>query len=113
MTASIILTDLSTMNIDKVDIENIENKHDFAYIDNDGNKCRVMVYEDGLCLQKLAKEYELKLNLRKDSFIEITSGEGVIKLDTKVVDFNENNDILVMRYVIDEEEREIRIIYRS
>lgn len=113
MVASVILTDLSSDFVDRVDIDNVENKHRFSYIDNQGDKCELAIYDDGLCLLKKAKDYKLKLNLRTDCFVEIKTVEGIIKLDTKVVDFNENNDILVMRYLIDEMKREIKIIYRS
>lgn len=110
---SIILTDLSSDFVDKVDIENVENRHNFSYIDNQDDMCEMSIFDDGLCLFKKTKDHELKLNLRTESFAEIVTAEGVIKLDAKVVDFNENNDILVMRYLIEENEREIRIEYRS
>lgn len=113
MTGSVILTDLSTNLIDKVDIQNIENRHSFDYLDNAGDACHVSIFDDGLNLTKKSKDHKLNLNLRRDCFAEIETAEGVIKLDAKVVDFNENNDILVMRYLIDNIEREIRIIYRS
>lgn len=113
MTISIILTDLSSGFVDKVDIDNVENRHRFSYIDNQDGKCQISIFDDGICLLKKAKDYELKLNLRSDCFAQIKTVEGVIKLDAKVVDFNENNGILVMRYLIDEIGREIKIIYRS
>lgn len=113
MKVSVILTDLSNGSVDRVDVDNIENRQSFVYLDNDNNKCEINVYDDGICLYKIAYDYELELQLRHRSFAKIKSNEGVVEIDTKVVDFNQNNDILVMHYSIDEVERQIKIIYRS
>lgn len=113
MTANIILTEISTGTKDEVIVENIENKRCFEYKDNQGDLCEICVYEEGLCLFKQSEDHLLELHLRDNTYAKITTAEGDIKLDAKVVDFIQNDDILVVRYIIGDEEREIKIIYRS
>lgn len=113
MTVEIVLTDLSTGEVDKANAVDIDDKRCFQYTDNAGNLCEICIYEEGLCLFKQTDDYLLELHLRCNYYAKITSQEGEIKLDAKVVDFLEKDDILVMRYVIDDIEREIKIIYRS
>lgn len=113
MKISVVLTDLSTNYVDSVDIIDPDNRKCFSYIDNQEFNCKMMVFDDGICLYRANNEYSLKLNLRKNGYALIKSVEGEIKLDTKVVDFIQNDDILVMHYLIDSVERKIEIIYRS
>jgi len=107
------LTNLNTNETTKTEVNNVLNRHCFQYIDSDGNMCEMCTYPEGICFFKQYEDHMLELHLRKNNYAKITTAEGEIKLDAKVVDFNENNDILVMRYVIDSEQRQIRVIYRS
>lgn len=113
MFATIILTNITTGYVEENKALNIENRHCFQYIDKENNLCEMCTYDNGICFFKQYNDHLLELHLREHNYAKLTTEEGEIKIDVKVVDFNENNDILVMRYVIDEEEREIRIIYRS
>lgn len=113
MTVDIILTEISSGNKDEVLVQNIDNKHSFIYADNNDDICEINIFERGLCLNKKSKEYLLELNLNGENYAKITTAEGEIKLDAKVVDFIQNDDILVVRYIIGDEMREIRLIYRS
>ena len=113
MTGTVVLTDLNDKTVISVEVDNIENKRCFSYVDNDSNKCEISVYDDGLRLNKQGKDHSLVLNLRNDSYALIGTPEGEVKLDIKVVDFIEKNDILVMHYIVDEIEREIKVIYGS
>lgn len=94
---------------DEIQIRNIANPNHFSYIGNDKCSYEISIYEQGLCLFKQSEEYSLQLHLCGDNYAKISSKEGIIKLDTKVVDFIRNNDILVMRYLVDETERIIEI----
>lgn len=113
MKASVILTDSSINYTDQVDIEYIDNKYSFSYVDNQNNMCDIRVFDDGICLLRKSLDHTLQLNLRKKAYAVITTSEGSIEIDTKVVDFIENDDILVVRYVVDNIERQIKIVYRS
>lgn len=111
--ASVILLDKFINYEDQVDIEYISDKYNFSYLDNDNNLCEIHIFDDGIHLLKTSKDYSLQLNLRKKAYAIITTNEGNVKIDAKVVDFIENDDILVVRYIVDDTERQIRILYRS
>ena len=113
MIVDVILTDYSTNFVDKVEGIRINNKDLFEYIDNEDGLCQMKVLDDGLDFIRKCKDHYLHLSLNKDSYAIIGTAEGEIKIDTKIVDFSIKNDILVMRYIIDDVEREIKIIYRS
>lgn len=108
-----MLKNLNDNSIDNVYVDNVEDKHHFSYEDNQQFRCEIDITENGLFLIRNADSYVLELNLCNYGYAKIISAEGVLNLDIKVVDFIENDDILVMRYIISDEEREIRIIYRS
>lgn len=112
MTLSITLTD-NEGYVDTVVVNDVDNKKCFSYVDNDKNNCELCVYEDGLCLFKECNDHLLELHLHNRNYAKITTQEGVIELDAKVVDFLTNDDILVMRYIIDNIERQIKVIYGS
>ena len=97
--------------VDIVDIHNIPDRKHFFYHDNDEAECEMSVFDDGICLYRKAADHSLELHLRSDNYARISSEEGIIKIDVKVVDFQNNSDILVMRYLIDDEERTIKLEY--
>lgn len=112
MKISIILTNLNTDEVDKTDIESDDRTH-FTYIDNDKNMCEIVISNEDFLLQKKAKDYSLELCLKKVSYAKIISSEGELNLDIKIVDFLINDDVLLWRYQIDDEERQIEIVYRG
>lgn len=112
MTLSITLSD-NNGYIDTVIVEGVDNKRCFSYIDNDNNNCELCVYDDGICLFKECEDHLLELHLHNKNYAMVTTQEGVIELEAKVVDFLLNDDILVMRYIIDDEQRKIEVNYRS
>lgn len=100
-------------SFDTSEANNIESKDDFTYLDNNDCLCRIQVMQDGIIVNKKSDSYNMELNLTNNSYCILTTSEGEIKFDVKVVDFNKKNDILVMRYVINDIERKIEINYRS
>lgn len=114
MKAEVILTDLSNNEINRAFIDGFDNKDNLEYEDGNGNKCKLSIFDDGLVLNEICDDHSLELNLRKSlSLAKIVSAYGEMQIDVKVVDFLKKNDILVMRYIVNEQEREIRVIYRS
>lgn len=111
MTVAVVLNNLSDGYSEEVIIENVENRTCFSYTDNDKNNCEMCVYDDGICFFKESDDHILELHLRDNYYAKITTVEGILKFDAKVVDFNVNNDILVMRYIVNDEERIIEIRY--
>ena len=99
---------------DEVYVEDIENENCFSYSDNEKSACEVCIFEDGLCFFKQSEDHLLELHLKTDYYAKITTEEGILKIPVKVLDFSMNSDILVIRYLIDDEERIIEIkFYRE
>lgn len=92
-------------------IDSITDENDFSYLDDDHNQIRIRVYFDGLVLNKKTKEYELNLYLKKEGYAEIINCEGLMKFNAKVVEFYRNNDILVMHYLLEGQDKIIKIYY--
>lgn len=105
--------DENKLILEDINIKSIEDKNHFSYIDDNNSICKIDIFNDGISIIKQATGYKLELVLRKISSCNITTKEGCLNLDAKVVDFIVNNDILVMHYSIDEQLRKIQISYRS
>ena len=111
MDALVSLHNLSDETIDEVLVKNIENKYCFSYLDNNGVQCEICVYDDGLCLFRQTNDYLMELHLKSSNYAKITSSEGIIKIDVIVLDFSIKGDILKMHYLVNDEERIIKIKY--
>ena len=90
---------------------NITDKNCFTYIDEEQMNCEICVYDDGICLFRQSEDYMVELHLTGDKYAKVYTDEGFIKFDAKVVDFENNSDILIMRYILNDEERTITIKY--
>lgn len=111
MNATVTLYNPSQGYRDEVTVENIADKRCFTYSDNDQNQCELCIYDDGLCFFKEEKDHLLELHLKSDAYAKIITEEGTLKFNVKVVEFILNSDILIIRYLIDDEERIINIKY--
>ena len=111
MNALVSLSNPGSDYFDEVLVEDIVNKYCFSYTDNENCFCEACVYDDGLCYFRQADDHLLELHLKDDNYAKITTEEGILKIDVKVLAFTLNSDILVMRYLINDEERIIRINY--
>lgn len=109
MNATISLSNLNDGYYEEVIVNDIEDQNCFTYLDNEKTACELCIYDDGICLFKQNEDYLLELHLKDKTYAKITSDEGILKFDAKVVDFHKNNDILVMHYLVNEEERIIII----
>ena len=111
MTASVTLYNLDSEETDVVVAVDIEDRNCFTYIDNQLCACQMCIYEDGICFFRQAEDHLTELHLKGNNYAKITTEEGIIRFDAKVVDFNINDDILEMHYILNDEERIIRINY--
>ena len=111
MNALVSLSNPSQNYYEETEILNIDDRSCLNYVDNKGVQCEICVYDEGLCLFRQTNEYLIELHLIDDPYGKITSAEGIIKFDIKVLDFKSNSDILIMIYLIDDEERIIEIKY--
>ena len=79
--------------------------------DDQGTSCKIRVYDDGLTIERRNEEYEIYLNLRNECACLIKNEIGEVKIDSKVLAYNKNSDIVYMLYLVDEQEKEIKIEY--
>ena len=89
----------------------ITDRSCFSYTDKEGVQCEICVYDEGICMFRQTNDYLIELHLLDKQYAKITSAEGIIKFDIKVLDFKINSDILIMIYLIEDEERIIEIEY--
>ena len=94
---------------DEVIIDDYINKYSFEYLDNDNYKCKMFINDKGLILNRISDDHQLELHLMDDAYALITSSLGELKFDIKIVDFNFNNDILVIRYLLEDVDRVIEV----
>ena len=92
-------------------VSDIEDRSCFSYTDSQGVQCEICVYDEGICMFRQTNDYLIELHLLDNQYTKITSAEGIIKIDIKVLDFSINSDILIMIYLIEDEERIIEIKY--
>ena len=111
MNARVSLRTLSQDYYEETEVNDIEDRNCFNYTDRQGTQCEICVYEQGLCLFRHTNEYLIELHLLDKQYAKITSAEGIVRFDVKVLDFRSNSDILIMHYLIDDEERIIEIKY--
>lgn len=94
---------------DELIVADIEDPDHFSYLDNDGSLCEIEISPKGLRLFKSSHDHLLNLYLDGDNYAEIITGEGKLRIDVKVLDFTFDSDILVIRYLIEDEERVIEL----
>ena len=113
MQATISLTNFNEKTMDQVIVEEIEDKNDFFYLDNQNCECHVIASKNSFSLIRKADDHALEIHAdRQNPFILVSSVEGELKLDIKVVDLFIFNDILEIRYILDSEERLLTISYK-
>lgn len=113
MKISICLRNINTNEIDTVYIEKPNNLRCFKYVDSYNCDCQMHIFDNELSFLRKSTDHELQLHFGKTNYAKIISNEGEISIDIKLVDFIVNDDIVVVRYIIENEEREIKIDYRS
>ena len=111
MTVAVTLNNLNDSYFEQVIVENIDNKRCFTYLDNNNATCEMCIYDDGLCFFKQDEDHILELHLKDNTYAKITTSEGTLKFDAKVIDFQINSDILVMHYIVNDEERILQVKY--
>lgn len=113
MQATITLTNINEKTMDQVIVEDIKNKNDFSYLDNQNCVCHILVDKNDFVFFRKAQDHDLEIHVNnKKSYIMVSSSEGQLELNIKVIDFINFNDILEIRYVLDSEERLLSISYK-
>lgn len=113
MQAIITLTSVSDRTYDQVIVEEIKDKGDFCYLDNQNCECHLKADKNSFRYYREDVDHALSINVDgKNNYIKIVSPEGEFEIQIKVIDFIFDNDILDMRYLIENEERQFRIKYQ-
>lgn len=105
---------LTIKNVNNTEIINVENINDiehFCYEDSYGASNELFLLNDGIEIKRKGDSHNthLLLSQNKESFIEIISPEGLLKIDAKVLAFERNNDIIILDYKVNEELNSIEI----
>lgn len=105
----VVLKDLNNDYIEENIAESFD-KNCLSFFDKEKNNIEICLFDEGICLFKQGKDYLLELHLLNTPYAKITSIEGIIKFDAKIVEFHRNNDNIVMHYLINDEDKVIEII---
>ena len=103
MNATIEITNDYSKEI--INIENIDNKDHLEYLDQDGAKNIVDILSDGISITRFSLDHNTKacFHLKENSYIEIKTSEGIIKISTKTLAFKKNNDNISLVYITEDE----------
>ena len=96
---------------DRTVINQIEDRECFSYLDHQNAKCEIAIQKNQFDLKRKAADHQVQLHLGENSYTSVQTEEGNLIFEVKTVDFNFNSDILVIRYIINDEERVIEIKY--
>ena len=93
--------------------EDVNDRKHFFYEDSDKAKNEVIIFDDGLQIKRNGNTHSTFLSLRENenSFVSVTSREGNIIFNAKVLELNINNDIITLVYKIEEDTNSIIIKY--
>ncbi|MDO4940084.1 MAG: hypothetical protein Q4E33_00140 [Erysipelotrichaceae bacterium] len=105
----VILRNLNDDYYEENIVTDTMNNNCLFYTDRDKNNVEVCIFDDGICLFKEAKDYMLELHLRNKTYAKITSSEGIVEIDVKMVEFSKNNVNILVHYLIDGEDKVIEI----
>ncbi len=111
MNAQIVLFDPKSGHEEISTSERLVSAEQISYTDAMGVVSLIDVFDDGITIERKALDHVLKMCLREEKYVEIGTEEGILRFDAKVIDFERNNDILVMHYIVNDEERVLKVIY--
>ena len=111
MKAKIELT--NSLGKEIINVENIIDRNHFFYEDNDNARNEVSIFDNGIDIKRNSNTHSTFLSLRENenSFVSITSREGNLIFNAKVLELNTNNDIITLVYKVEEDTNSIIINY--
>ena len=109
--ATIVLKDCADNSVIIDVVKGVSDRDHFTYKDKESNLIEVLIYKDGLVLNKNTDDYLLELHLKDRNYTRIVSGEGEIVLNTKVLAFTRNDDIVFISYSIEDNQKTLEIKY--
>ena len=103
------LSDVSTGDTLISYARNEEDPSHFSYWDDEDHFHEVFLDEGGLTLFRHDDDHLTELFFHGHSYIRITGEEGTLQFDVKVLAFERNDDILLFRYLIGDDEKALEI----
>ncbi|MDO4500956.1 MAG: hypothetical protein Q4B60_06760 [Erysipelotrichaceae bacterium] len=111
MNVQLIIEDKQESYKEVHNIVDIEDRNHFSYTDDTGAKNVISVFSDGVEVRREDTDHSTTLVLRSDSFVEISSEEGVLNFSLKVLAINLELDNIVIAYQIGDTTKELTIKY--
>lgn len=94
-----------------INIEDINDRDHFSYIDSDEANVDVRVFNDGISIFREAKTHKTYLILKENGYVKIRTSEGDLKFSIKTLEINKNNDNISIDYCVNDSLKSIRIYY--
>lgn len=111
MNVQVIIEDKLEKYKEVINIEDIEDKNHFSYVDSDNAKVDIRVYEDGISVFRDAQTHKTYLILKDEAYIKVKTDEGDLKFSLKTLEKNINNDNISIVYCLSDSQKSISIKY--
>lgn len=109
MRAQVIIEDINENYKEVVNVDNIDDKKHFSYIDSYGVNNDVRVFNDGITIFRNDLDHKTYVVLRDKAYIKIKSNEGDISFSVKVLALCINNDIISIAYCVSDSQKRVEI----
>ena len=102
---------VNSNNKEVINIEDAKDINHFSYTDSYGANNELTILDKGIEINRVGDSHNTHLFLKENekSFVEISSTEGILKFDAKVLAFERNNDIINLSYKVNEDQNSIEI----
>lgn len=111
MNVQLIIEDIEEKTKEVINIEDIDDRNHFSYIDSYGANNDIRIFDDGITIFRQADTHKSYVVLRNEPYIKIKSNEGDLKFLTKVLDLKVNNDNISIVYCVNDSQKSISIKY--
>lgn len=94
-----------------INIDNVDDLKHFDYVDSYGANNELTLLDKGIDIKRIADTHSTHLLLKENenSFVEINSLEGTLKIEAKVLAFDTNHDIITLVYKVNDRNNSITI----
>ena len=109
MNAKITIEDRENKYKEIINIDDLEDKNCFSYVDSYNAKNNLRVLSDGIIINRKVETHDTYVVLRDDGYIKIKTNEGTLKFSLKVIELIINNDIISIVYCVNDSIKSIKI----
>lgn len=108
--AILTIEDKNDNYLETIEFKDILDKNTFSYVDED-EACFVSVKDDEITINRRLISHNTRLIFNENPLIEISTNEGTLKFNPKVIENKKNNGIITIVYTINDTIKELRIKY--